>query len=450
MPAAHFIAIGGIGMSGLARILNAQGYQVSGSDIKETELTEKLRQEGITVFIGHREENLRADVNLVVVSTAVNEDNPELKKARQLGIPVLHRGELLAKLMLEKKGIAVAGAHGKTTTSSMIAYVLEKQRFDPAIAVGGEIVDLGYNAKAGFGEYMVAEADESDGSFLKLNPYTAVITNIEADHLDYYNSFANIKKAFKEFAYNLRPEGFGVFCWDNISVREILEGYNRRSFTYGFSPGSDFMLRDYREEQNQLVANLYYKNHFEGELRLKVPGKHNILNATAATVVLRNLGLSFKTIAEELINFSGAKRRFQILGEKNGALIVDDYAHHPTEVEATLKASNLYKDRELLVVFQPHRYTRTFHFYQEFARALTGAEKVILTGIYSAGEKPLPGVTGELIAREMEKLGRKPLYLETLEEVYAYLEQNLRPGVLVLLMGAGNINQLGYKLLGKA
>ena len=294
MPAAHFIAIGGIGMSGLARILNTQGYRISGSDIKASELTEKLKQEGITVYIGHQAENLKADVNLVVVSTAVNEDNPELKRAKELGIPVLHRGELLAKLMLEKKGIAVAGAHGKTTTSSMIAFVLEKQGFDPTIAVGGEIVDLGYNAKAGFGEYMVAEADESDGSFLKLKPYAAVITNIEADHLDYYNSFSNIKKAFKKFSANIRPEGFGVFCWDNPHVREILEGYERRSFTYGFSPGSDFMLRDYREEQNQLVANLYYKNNFEGELRLKIPGKHNILNAAAATVVLRNLGLSFK------------------------------------------------------------------------------------------------------------------------------------------------------------
>ncbi|GAV21776.1 UDP-N-acetylmuramate--L-alanine ligase [Carboxydothermus pertinax] len=437
-------------MSGLARILHAQGYRVSGSDIKESELISKLRQEGITVFLGHRVENLAPDVNLVVVSTAVSPENPELLKARELGIPILHRGELLAKLMLEKKGIAVAGAHGKTTTSSMIAYVLEKEGFDPAIAVGGEIVDLGYNAKAGHGEYMVAEADESDGSFLKLKPYVAVITNIEADHLDYYQNFANIKKAFRDYAYNIRPEGFGVFCWDNVNIRELLEGYKKRKFTYGFSPGSDFMLRDYREEQNQLVAKLYYKNKLEGELRLRVPGKHNVLNAAAATVVLRNIGLSFKAIAGELSNFSGAKRRFQILGEKKGALIVDDYAHHPTEVEATLKAAKLYKDRELLVVFQPHRYTRTNFFYKEFAKALLDVENVVLTGIYSAGEKPIPGVTGEIIAKEMEKLGRKPLYFESLEEVYTYLESSLHSGLLVLLMGAGNINQVGYKLLGKA
>ncbi|GAV25749.1 UDP-N-acetylmuramate--L-alanine ligase [Carboxydothermus islandicus] len=437
-------------MSGLARILQAKGYRVSGSDLKETELTKKLRAEGITVYIGHREENLASDVSLVVVSTAVNQDNPELLKAQRLGIPVMHRGELLAKLMQEKKGIAVAGAHGKTTTSSMIAFVLEKEGFDPVIAVGGEIVDLGYNAKAGQGEYMIAEADESDGSFLKLLPYAAVITNIEADHLDYYQSFEEIKKAFKRFAENVRPEGFGVFCWDNLQVREMLKGYNKRKFTYGFSPGSDFMLRDYREEQKQPVASIYYKNSFEGELRLKVPGKHNLLNAAAATVVLRNIGLSFKAISERLLDFSGAKRRFQILGERNGALIVDDYAHHPTEVEATLRAAKLYKDREILVVFQPHRYTRTRFFYKDFARVLVDAEKVVLTGIYSAGETPIPGVSGEMIAEEMKKLGRDPLYLESLDEVYNFLEQNLKPGLLVLLLGAGNINQVGYKLLGKA
>ncbi|NYE58783.1 UDP-N-acetylmuramate--L-alanine ligase [Carboxydothermus ferrireducens] len=450
MLAVHFIAIGGIGMSGLARILQAKGYRVSGSDLKETELTKKLRAEGITVFIGHREENLASDVSLVVVSTAVSQDNPELLKAKRLGIPVMHRGELLARLMQEKKGIAVAGTHGKTTTSSMIAYVLEKEGFDPVIAVGGEIVDLGYNAKAGQGEYMIAEADESDGSFLKLLPYAAVITNIEADHLDYYQSFEEIKKAFKKFADNIRPEGFGVFCWDNLQVREMLKGYKKRKFTYGFSPGSDFMLRDYREEQNQLVANIYYKNTLEGELRLKVPGKHNILNAAAATAVLRNIGLSFKAISERLQEFNGAKRRFQILGERNGALIVDDYAHHPTEVEATLRAAKLYKDRDVLVVFQPHRYTRTHFFYKEFARVLVDAEKVVLTGIYSAGENPIPGVSGEMIAEEMKKLGKNPLYLESLDEVYNYLEQNLKPGLLVLLLGAGNINQVGCKLLGKA
>lgn len=442
----HFIGIGGVGMSGLAKILLEKGHPVSGSDLAANETTEKLSSLGATIFQGHHPEHLQDSVDRVVISSAIKENNPELQKAKQLGIPVISRGELLAELMKQEKGIAVAGSHGKTTTSSMIAWCLEKNGWEPTIAVGGEVTNIGENAKQGRGGYMVAEADESDGSFLKLNPYIAVVTNVENDHLDHYGTFDNLVKAFADFLALVPPTGVAV-VGTGSPVTKALAKEQHKVITYGFDADADYRAVQLQLTADRSKATILYKGTYLGTLELKVPGKHNIDNALAAIAVCLELGMSFGEIVEALASFQGAKRRFQHLGTVREIKVIDDYAHHPTEIMATLAAAKQLEPRTLWAVFQPHRFSRTQQLYREFGKAFEDADQIVITDIYAAGESPIPGVSAEKIVKVIEEEGGKVVYLAGQEEIVTYLKDQCGPGDLVLTLGAGDIWQVGPKLL---
>ncbi|MGQ9557434.1 MAG: UDP-N-acetylmuramate--L-alanine ligase [Desulfurispora sp.] len=444
----HFIGIGGAGMSGLARILLELGHLVTGSDIQESGTVQKLRALGIPVAIGHRAENI-GSAGLVVVSTAIRPGNPELVAAGEKNLPVWHRGELLAALMDLKRGLAVAGAHGKTTTTSMLALVLEKNHLDPAIVVGGEVKDLGTNAKWGGGEYLVAEADESDGSFLRLAPWCEIITNIEDDHLDYYGSLENIRRAFGRFMERVRPGGVVVACTDDPGVRAVLAGYRGTHLTYGLHDGqADYTIRQIELSPGCSRGEVYKRGQRLGQLKLAVPGRHNLQNALGVVAAADFLGLDFAAVARVLAGFSGAGRRFQLLGEVHGIRVVDDYAHHPSEIAATLRAARQLGFARVVAVFQPHRYTRTALLQERFATAFQDADLVIVSDIYSAGEDPIPGVHAAGLAEQIRLKQRSGVqYLAGREEILAYLLQNARPGDLILTLGAGNIWQTGRELV---
>lgn len=443
----HFVGIGGSGMSGLAQIMVAKGYEVSGSDIKESDTTTRLQQLGAQVFIGHYAEHAQGAGRLVV-STAIAGDNPELLKAKQEGTPILHRSDVLAWLMENQKGISVAGAHGKTTTTSMIALVLENNGMDPTIVVGGGLPQIQGNAKQGNGEYMVAEADESDGSFLKLHPYFAVVTNIEDDHLDYYGSVENIIRAFERFMAMVPPEGCGIICVDDPQVKALAAHCQGKIITYGRSAEAQYRLGEVRAEGLASRGQVFYQGEFLGEMALKVPGEHNQLNALAAVAVGRELGLKFEDIVRGLQTFQGAQRRFQILGEVGGVKVVDDYAHHPTELKATLKAAKDTAASRVVALFQPHRYTRTKYLYREFGRAFGDADVIAVTEIYSAGEPPIPEVNAHLIIEAIkENEGREVQYLPSLDAALNFLQTVVKPGDLVMTLGAGNVWTVGEKLV---
>ncbi len=435
-------------MSGIAKILAELGFEISGSDKKLSKITDGLEELGAKVYEGHRTENLAMDVDKVVVSTAIRKDNPEVQEALKRNIPIIQRGEMLATLMDMKQGIAIAGAHGKTTTSSMVSLVLEKNFLDPTIVVGGVIADLGGNAKLGQGEYLVAEADESDGSFLKLSPHIAVITNIEDDHLDYYGNAENILKAFHQFARQIDDKGFAIYCIDDSNVRLVMEENLQKTFyTYGLSAAADYRASDIKVDGLTSKAKIYFKNEYLGELLIKVPGVHNVKNALAAVAVGHRLGINFEGIARALKTFRGVQRRFQLIGQISGITVVDDYAHHPTEVEATLKAAKQSEAPRVVGIFQPHRYSRTQSFYKEFGRAFKMADEIIITDIYSAGEEPIEGVTSQLIVEEAIKAGQKKVkYISSSEETVKYLVETLQEGDLVLTLGAGDVWQIGVKL----
>jgi UDP-N-acetylmuramate--alanine ligase len=409
----HFIGIGGYGMSAIARVMLEMGYTVTGSDVASQELTEKLAAKGAKIYIGHTAEHVTG-ADLVVYSTAAPADNVERVAAAELNIPILHRSQMLARLLNERKGVAVAGAHGKTTTSSMIALVMDKCDTDPTYIIGGEIMNVGTNAKAGQGDWVVAEADESDGSFLQYHPWLGIVTNIEADHLENYNSdFEELKKAYVQFLSQIRPEGTAIVCSDDENVQAIL---------------------------NHQGAAM-------GTVELSVPGKHNVYNAMATVITCLEAGIPFEKIVAAIIQFHGAKRRFQVLGEARDMLIIDDYAHHPTEIEATISAAKA-TGKRIIAVFQPQRYTRTFFLLDAFSRAFAEADEVLITDIYSpAGEKQIEGVTSarlvELIVQNSNASAR---YLPTKEEVVADLQHRLQPGDLVITMGAGDIWKVGDTL----
>jgi len=443
----HFVGIGGAGMSGLAKILLALGYPVSGSDLKKSKVTDRLERAGAIIVEGHSAENLRGEVNLVVVSSAIPKDNPEMMAAQAKGIPVIQRAELLARLMKRQRAIAVAGAHGKTTTTSMIAMVLDKNGLDPTVIVGGELNDIGGNARLGHGRYLVAEADESDKSFLKLYPYIAVITNIENDHLDHYGTFANIVESFEEFIEKVPEEGFVVACTDDPELKRISKEGRRKFITYGLSGGPDYSAKKVKIRGIGSAAEVYFRKEKLGILKLTVPGKHNVSNALAAVAVGHELGLPFEDIAAALTTFRGVDRRFQILGISDGIQVVDDYGHHPTEVRVTLAAAKATNPRRLIVVFQPHRYSRTKFLATEFGPAFQEADLAIITGIYAAGEAPIEGISGEVIAKEAANYCPHVEYIPCLEEVVLYLLRECKPGDLVLTMGAGNIHQAGEALV---
>ena len=436
----HFIGIGGYGMSAIARVLLEMGYRVSGSDVASKELTEKLAAKGAQVYIGHQADNVQG-ADLVVYSTALAKDNVEMLAAEELKIPIIHRSQMLARLMNKKRGIAVAGAHGKTTTSSMIALIMENGGADPTYIIGGEIMNVGSNAKAGKGEYVVAEADESDGSFLQYQPTFAIVTNIEADHLDNYDGdFANLLQAYSRFLSQIKPGGKAILCLDDPYLREMIPDLQAEVITYGLNSEADYTARDIAPGDRKIAFTAVRRGEPLGRIELNIPGIHNVLNALAAMITCMEAGLSFEQVQAGIREFRGAKRRFQVLGENRGILVIDDYAHHPTEIEATILAARS-TGKRIIAVFQPQRYTRTFFLLDAFSRAFAHADEVVLTDIYSpAGERQIEGVSAERLA-EMIRANSNPnvRYLPTKEEVLADLRSRIRPGDLVLTMGAGDI-----------
>lgn len=443
----HFIGIGGYGMSAIARVMLEMGYTVTGSDVASQELTEKLAAKGAKIYIGHTPEHI-AGADIVVYSTALSRDNVERVAAEELNIPTLHRSQMLARLLNERKGIAVAGAHGKTTTSSMIALVMERCNVDPTYIIGGEITNLGTNAKAGKSEFVVAEADESDGSFLQYHPWQGIVTNIEADHLENYDGdFNRLKSAYVQFLSQIRPDGAAIVCADDQNIREMLPQLQTRVITYGVEHEADYMATDIQLGDRRLSFTMSRKGTALGTIELSVPGKHNMYNAMATVISCLEAGIPFDQIAATIVEFHGAKRRFQVLGESNDILIIDDYAHHPTEIEATISAARA-TGKRIIAVFQPQRYSRTFFLLDAFSRAFSEANEVIITDIYSpAGEKQIEGVhSSKLVDLIVQNSNANAIYLPTKEAVIEELKDRLQPGDLVLTMGAGDIWKAGDAL----
>lgn len=444
----HFVGIGGAGMSAIAKVLIEKRYDVSGSDLKRSEVTERLSKLGADIQIGQKEENVEGK-DVIVVSTAIREQNPEIIAAKKNHIPIIHRSDVVAFLMNESsRGIAVAGAHGKTTTTSMSAVVLERGGLDPTVIIGGDVDYLGGNAKLGHSGIMVAEADESDGSFLTLYPKVAIVTNIENDHMDHYGTMDNILKAFRQFLHNLPEEdGVAILCYDNDHIREMAPQIERTRITYAIDHEADYQAKNITTIGQNTSFDVYYQEELCEQLVLNVPGRHNVLNALATVAAAREMGLSFEAIAEAFTLFNGAKRRFQTKAKADGVWIVDDYAHHPTEINTTLTAARQTKPKRLVCVFQPHRYTRTHHLAKEFGAAFDEADVLILTDIYSAGETPINGVDGQLIVREVKAHnGKDAVYIEDWHDIADYLEEHREEGDLIITMGAGNIYEVGEDL----
>jgi len=441
----HFVGVGGIGMSGLAEILLASGYRVSGSDLQKSQLLERLECLGAEIFSGHAAANLDG-VDVVIFSSAVSPENSELAKARGLGLPILSRGELLAELMGAEKGISVAGTHGKTTTTAMLGLCLLEAGVDPTLVVGARFEAIESNARLGRGEWFVAEADESDRSFLKLSPFCAVVTNIDLDHMDQYRDLADLQAAFVEHLNRIRAEGLVVACADDAGVAAILKKLHLRVVTYGLEAGADICARRLELEWRRSSFDCYESGVCLGRIQLGVPGRHNVLNSLAAIAVARQVtSAPFEAIQRALANFQGAERRLQWKGEKNGVWVVDDYGHHPTEVRATLEACKV-GGRRIVVVFQPHRYTRTGYVMKELSQCFSDADVLYLMDIYPAGEEPIEGVTSDHLAVE---IGRHQLvhYLPDEEEMLADLEKETRAGDLIITLGAGNVWKIGEAFL---
>lgn len=439
----YFMGIGGIGMSGIAEILLDSGYQVSGSDIKVSSVTERLQKKGAVIHIGQKTENITEKIDAVVRSSAIRSNNPELVQAQKLGIPVLHRSQMLAKLMEDKRAVCVAGAHGKTTTSSMIALMLELSGYDPTIVVGGEIAQISSNAKSGKSDLLVAEADESDGSFLNLLPWMAVITNVEEDHLDHYKNLEEIRQAFIAFVQKTGSRGVAVLNYDCEETRQMAALAPGKVISYGFAADAQMQGCNWHYEQGVNMADVYWQGACIGTLRLHVPGQHNISNALAAVAAGLEIGLDFAEIATALEQFGGARRRFQLLGNVQDIQIIDDYAHHPTEIAATIEAARSVHKGRLVAVFQPHRYSRTKFLAEKFAESFHLADEVILTDVYAAGEMLSEGAESDVIISCM----KQPVQLVHREKLNDFLLDFVKPGDLVLMMGAGNIWQNSLQLV---
>ncbi|MCL2496598.1 MAG: UDP-N-acetylmuramate--L-alanine ligase [Clostridiales bacterium] len=445
----HFIGIGGIGMSAIAQIMLGQGFAISGSDLQKNRFTALLCELGAHIHYGHSPKNLPPDTEAVVYSSAVTEENLEIREARRRGLPVYKRAEMLAYLINCKRSIGVAGAHGKTTVSGMIAAMLELSGREPTIIIGGMLPIIASNAKAGAGPYLVAEADESDGTFLLLNPEIAVVTNIEIDHLDHYHSLDDIKKSFAQYLFQIPATGFAVVCADCPNVRELVAAMPGRFISYALYEEARYRAARISHSHFGVAADIYDNGALLGRLNLMTPGEHNVLNALATVAVGRELGLDFAEIARTLGCFTGTGRRFELLGETEGVTVVDDYAHHPTEVAATLKAARaMDASRRVVAVFQPHRYTRTQVMYGDFARAVMLADAVVIQELYPAFEQPIPGVSAHLIVDEALRLGYYNIsYAMAEEQTLAALHELLKPQDLLLIMGAGNIRSVGERYL---
>jgi len=446
------VGIGGAGMSAIAVVLKGMGFNVSGSDIKQSRYVDILRHEGIKVYIGHDEKNIE-NADVVVYSTAIPGNNIEIKTAKQRNIPICSRSDILAWILNRKKGIAVTGTHGKTTTTSMVSLIFRGLGLDPTIIIGGELNELGSNARYGKGDYVVAEACESDGSFLKYKPFVSVVTNIEEDHLDFYNDYENLKKSFIKFLMNTKPGGLVIINGDEINLDEIKKSDNNLNIIhYGISSKNDIYAEDIQFSSLSSIYNLVIREKGKiGKIRveLNVPGAHNIKNSLAALAVCYGIGLDIKKAVEILKFFTGVKRRFEKRGEKKGALIFDDYAHHPTEVKATLEAAVIEKKERIITIFQPHRYTRLKNLYNKFDKCFANSDILIITDVYGAGEQPLPGVTGKLLLDSLIDSGfrKKIVYIPRLKDVNRYLEENMRENDMILIMGAGDVTRVTEELL---
>lgn len=443
----HFVGIGGIGMSGIAEVLLNLGYKVSGSDLKHSGVTARLISLGAQVFEGHRAENVQG-ADVVVTSSAIARDNPEVAEAHRAHLPVIQRAEMLAELMRLKYGIAIAGMHGKTTTTSMVASVLAAGGLDPTVVVGGRVDAMGSNARLGKSQYLVAEADESDRSFLKLSPILSVVTNIDREHMDCYRDMQDVEQTFIEFMDRVPFYGMVVACSDNQPLRTLLPRVQRRVVTYGLGEGADFRISASEQcgiqGEPKSTFEVNYRERSLGEFHLRVPGAHNILNATAAIAVGVGLDIGTEDIRRALDEFRGVDRRFQVKGSGAGVTVIDDYGHHPTEIKATLAAAKECGYRRVIVVFQPHRYTRTQLLMEDFAESFRDADSVFMLDIYAASEPPIPGVTAQVLAaRVKDQRGRSAEYVASFDDAIEAVAKSAQAGDMVLTLGAGNVSQLG-------
>ena len=437
-------------MSGIAEVLLNLGYEISGSDLKLSATTERLSRLGARIYEGHAASNVGA-AKAIVVSSAVDAKNPEVREARRLQIPVIPRGELLAELMRLKYGIAIAGSHGKTTTTSMTATLLSVAGLDPTVVVGGKVAAMGgSNARVGRSDFLVVESDESDGSFLKLSPILAVVTNIDEEHLDHYASIVEIRAAFLEFIHKVPFYGAAILCLDDENVQQLLPSINRRTVTYGLSNQAELHIVEAGCESFESRFSVRLRGRDLGQFHLRVPGMHNVLNATAAIAVGLELEVKLDAIREAIGTFTGVDRRFQTRGKERGVTVIDDYGHHPTEIRATLAAASLCNFHRVLAVFQPHRYTRTQHLMEEFAKSFHQADMVFVLDIYAASEDPIPGITGQALAQRIRDFGHQSVhYTATIDQTAVAVIDNARDADVVLTLGAGNVWQVGERVLEK-
>jgi UDP-N-acetylmuramate--alanine ligase len=443
----HFVGIGGIGMSGIAEVLLNLGYRVTGSDLKESETTKRLAQLGAKICVGHRAANL-ADVDVVVISSAVKPDNPEVREARARKIPVIARAEMLAELMRMKYGVAIAGSHGKTTTTSLVATVLVAGGMDPTAVIGGKLAAFGSNARLGGGEYLVAEADESDGSFLHLAPTVAVVTNIDPEHLDYYGDLISLERAFTEFVNKVPFYGIAVLCLDHPRVQALLPKCAKRVATYGLSQQADYRAINVTASGTEMHYTAVAKGRVLGDVTLRMPGTHMVSNALACLAVADFLGIPFAVYQKALASFQGVARRFTQRGEAGGVLVVDDYGHHPAEIRATLAGARAGFGKRIVAAFQPHRYTRTRDLMDEFATAFNDADHVIVSDIYAAGEEAIAGITAARLVEKMRACGHRSVqHVPARADIAKTAAAALQPGDLFITLGAGDITNVGDELL---
>ncbi len=444
----HFVGIGGIGMSGIAELLLNLGYEVSGSDTKASDITERLKGLGGAIHTGHSAKHV-SGADVVVVSSAISVENPEVNAAHQLAIPVIPRAEMLAELMRLKYSVAVAGAHGKTSTTSIVAAVLGEGRLDPTVVIGGKLKGIDSNAVLGMGDFIVAEADESDGSFLKMSPTIAVVTNIDREHLDFYKDLEDIKNVFFDFIDRIPFYGLAVLCLDNEPIQDLIPKIKKRFTTYGMSTQADYQARNIRAQGLKTRFTLHHQGEDLGDITLNLPGLHNVYNAMASIAVGFELNIPFETIKSALETLEGVQRRMEVKGVAQGITVVDDYGHHPTEIKTTLQAvKESWPDKRIILAFQPHRYTRTRALFDEFSRAFYQSDLMVVMPIYSAGENPINGVDSSRLCEEIKAHGHKEVIcMDGIESALSYLKDVLRSGDLLLTLGAGDVWKVGVAVL---
>lgn len=445
----HFIGVGGIGMGTLALLLLDEGHAISGSDLKESALTDQLRKKGAVIHIGHKKENIKTP-DFIVYSSAIKDDNPEIKEAKRKKIKILHRAKVLAKIMEHKKSITVAGAHGKTTTSSMASCLLREAGLHPTLAVGGIMNNSGTSADLGKGEYFVAEVDESDGSFLFFKPFYSIVTNMDLEHMEHYGTWKNMCQAYVKFLSQTNPKGALIICGDDKNLKKLTAQHKGELITYGFSRRHDYFADQIKFDTFKSSFRCYEKKKFLGEIMLHIPGKHNVLNALSIVALSRLLNIDFSVVQKALGGFSGVQRRFTKRGDVADILFIDDYAHHPTEIEATLAAARLLKRKRLVAVFQPHRFSRMKFLQKEFIKSLQNCDYLIITDIYAASEKPIDGITAENIVKRLKAKRNTPTLYLPQDKIADHLASVITPGDVVITLGAGNINQVLSELIEKA